>query len=108
MNKNLLLARSIVSSVISSLLYIGAVSVMLIAAQILPIFLMLVAIIATISPILIMKLEFNKPIHIMWSTIIIATISVWPLVQIADYQGVIVPLLAIISTIMSYIAYDEM
>ena len=81
---------------------------MLIAAQIIPIFLMLVAIIATISPILIMKLEFNKPIHIMWSSIIIAAISMWPLVQIADYQGVIVPSLAIFSTIISHIAYDEM
>ena len=107
MNKNLMLARSIVSSIISSILYIGAVSVMLIAAQIIPIFLMLVAIIATISPILIMKLEFNKPIHIMWSSIIVAMISMWPLVQIADYQGVIVPLLAIASTIISYIAYED-
>ena len=108
MNKNLLLARSIVSSVISSLLYIGAVSVMLIAAQIIPIFLMLVAIIATISPILLMKLEFNKPFHVMWSSIIVAMISMWPLVQIADYQGVIVPLLSNFATIISYIAYDEM
>ena len=108
MNKNLLLARSIISSIVSSLLYIGAVSVMLIAAQILPIFLMLVAIITTISPILLMKLEFNKPFHVMWSTIIIAMVSMWPLVQIADYQGVIVPLLAIIATMISYIAYDEM
>ena len=108
MNKNLLLARSIVSSIISSLLYIGAVSVMLVAAQIIPVFLMLVGIITTISPILLMKLEFNKPIHIMWSSIIVAMISMWPLVQIADYQGVIVPLLAIIATIISYIAYDEM
>ena len=108
MNKNLLLARSIVSSVISSLLYIGAISVMLIAAQIIPIFLMLVAIITTISPILIMKLEFNKPIYIMWSSIIIAAISMWPLAQMVGYQGVIVPLLAIFATIISYIAYDEM
>ena len=108
MNKNLLLARSIVSSIVSSLLYIGAISVMLIASQILPIFLMLVAIITTISPILLMKLEFNKPLHIMWSSIIIAMISMWPLVQIADYQGVIVPSLSIIATIISYIAYDEM
>ena len=107
MNKNLLLARSIVSSIVSSLLYIGAVSVMLIAAQILPIFLMLVAIITTISPILIMKLEFNKPFHVMWSSIIVAMISMWPLVQIADYQGVIVPSLAVISTIISYIAYED-
>ena len=108
MNKNLMLARSIVSSIISSLLYIGAISVMLIASQIIPVFLMLVAIITTISPILMMKLEFNRPIHVMWSTIIIAAISMWPLVQIADYQGVIVPSLAIASTIISYIAYDEM
>ena len=108
MNKNLLLARSIVSSIVSSLLYIGAVSVMLIAAQILPILLMLVAIITTISPILLMKLEFNKPFHVMWSSIIVAMISMWPLVQIADYQGVIVPSLSIIATIISYIAYDEM
>ena len=108
MNKNLMLARSIVSSVISSLLYIGAISVMLIAAQIIPILLMLVAIITTISPILMMKLEFNKPFHVMWSSIIVAMISMWPLVQIADYQGVIVPLLSIIATIISYIAYDEM
>lgn len=107
MNKNLSLARSIVSSIVSSLLYIGAVSVMLIAAQILPVLLMLVGIITTISPILLMKLEFNKPFHVMWSCIIIATISMWPLAQIADYQGVIVPSLAIVSTIISYIAYDE-
>ena len=103
-----MLARSIISSVISSLLYIGAVSVMLIAAQILPIFLMLVGIITTISPILLMKLEFNKPFHVMWSSIIVAMISMWPLVQIADYQGVIVTILAIFSTIVSYIAYEEM
>ena len=108
MNKNLMLARSIVSSVISSLLYIGAISVMLVASQILPIFLMLVAIITTISPILLMKLEFNKPFHVMWSSIIVAMISMWPLAQIADYQGVIVPSLSIIATIISYIAYDEM
>ena len=107
MNKNLLLARSIVSSVISSLLYIGAISVMLIASQILSAILILVAIITVIAPICIMKLEFNKPLHVMWSSIIIATISVWPLVQIADYQGVIVPLLAIFATIISYIAYEE-
>ena len=107
MNKNLLLARSIVSSVISSLLYIGAISVMLAASQIIPVFLMLVGIITTISPILLMKLEFNKPIHVMWSSIIVAMISMWPLVQTADYQGVIVPILAIFATIISYIAYDE-
>ena len=81
---------------------------MLIASQILSVFLMLVAIITTISPILIMKLEFNKPIHIMWSSIIIAMVSMWPLVQIADYQGVIVPSLSIIATIISYVAYEEM
>ena len=108
MNKNLLLARSIVSSIISSLLYIGAVSVMLIAAQILPIFLMLVGIITTISPILIMKLEFNKPKIVAYSSVIIAMISMWPLTQMVGYQGVIVPILAIASTIISYIAYEEM
>ena len=108
MNKNLLLARSIVSSVISSLLYIGAISVMLVAAQIIPVLLMLVGIITTISPILLMKLEFNSSIHVMWSAIVIAMVSMWPLCQIADYQGVIVPLLAIFATIISYIAYDEM
>ena len=81
---------------------------MLVAAQIIPVLLMLVGIITTISPILLMKLEFNKPIHVMWSSIVIAMISMWPLAQIADYQGVIVPLLAIASTIISYIAYDEM
>ena len=102
MNKNLMLARSIVSSVISSLLYIGAIAVMLVASQI------LVAIITIIAPICIMKLEFNKPLHIMWSSIIIALVSMWPLVQIADYQGVIVPILAILSTVLSYIAYEEM
>ena len=108
MNKNLMLARSIVSSIISSLLYIGAISVMLVASQIFSAILILVAIITVIAPICMMKLEFNRPIHVMWSSIIIATISVWPLVQIADYQGVIVPLLAIASTIISYIAYEEM
>lgn len=108
MNKNLLLARSIVSSIISSLLYIGAISVMLVASQIVSAVLLLVAIITTISPILLMKLEFNKPIYIMWSSIIIAAISMWPLSQMVGYQGVIVPSLAIIATIISYIAYDEM
>ena len=107
MNKNLLLARSIVSSIVSSLLYIGAISVMLIASQMCSAILILVAITTIIAPICIMKLEFNKPIHVMWSTIIIAMISMWPLVQIADYQGVIVPLLAIFSTIISYIAYED-
>ena len=107
MNEKLMLARSIVSSVISSLLYIGAISVMLVASQILSAILILVAIITVIAPICIMKLEFNKPLHVMWSSIIIATISVWPLVQIADYQGVIVPLLAIFATIISYVAYEE-
>ena len=108
MNKNLMLARSIVSSIISSLLYIGAISVMLIASQILSAVLILVAIVTIIAPICMMKLEFNRPIHIMWSSIIIATMSIWPLAQIADYQGVIVPLLAILATIISYIAYEEM
>ena len=108
MNKNLLLARSIVSSVVSSLLYVGAISVMLIAAQIFSAVLILVAIITVIAPICMMKLELNRPLHVMWSSIIIATISVWPLVQIAHYQGVIVPSLSIIATIISYIAYEEM
>ena len=108
MNKNLLLARSIVSSIISSLLYIGAISVMLVASQIVSAILILVAIITIIAPICIMKLGFNSSIHVMWSSIIIAMLSMWPLVQIADYQGVIVPLLAIFSTIISYIAYEEM
>lgn len=108
MNKNLLLARSIVSSIISSLLYIGAISVMLVASQIISAVLILVAITTIIAPICMMKLEFNSSIHVMWSSIIVAMISMWPLVQIADYQGVIVPLLAIASTIISYIAYDEM
>ena len=107
MNKNLLLARSIVSSIVSSVLYIGAISVMLVASQILSAVLILVAIITIIAPICIMKLEFNKPIHVMWSSIVISMISMYPLVQIADYQGVIVPLLAIASTIISYIAYEE-
>ena len=107
MNKNLLLARSIVSSIVSSLLYIGAISVMLVASQVFSAILILVAITTVIAPICMMKLEFNKPIHIMWSTVIISVISMWPLVQIADYQGVIVPSLAIFSTIISYIAYDE-
>ena len=108
MNKNLLLARSIVSSVISSLLYIGAISVMLVASQVFSAILILVAIITIIAPICMMKLEFNSSIHVMWSTIVIAMVSMYPLAQIADYQGVIVPLLAIIATIISYIAYDEM
>ena len=80
---------------------------MLIASQIFSAILILVAVITIIAPICMMKLEFNKPIHVMWSSIIISTISVWPLVQIADYQGVIVPSLAIVSTIISYIAYEE-
>ena len=107
MNKNLLLARSIVSSVISSLLYIGAISVMLVASQVFSAILILVAIITIIAPICIMKLEFNSSTHVMWSSIIVAMISMWPLVQIADYQGVIVPCLAIVSTFISYIAYEE-
>ena len=81
---------------------------MLVASQILSAILILVAIITVIAPICMMKLEFNKPIHIMWSSIIIATMSVWPLVQVADYQGVIVPILSIFSTIISFIAYEEM
>ena len=108
MNKNLMLARSIVSSIISSLLYIGAISVMLVASQVFSAILILVAITTVIAPICMMKLEFNSSIHVMWSTVIISVISMWPLVQIADYQGVIVPLLAIASTIISYIAYEEM
>ena len=108
MNKNLKLAGSIISSVISSLLYIGAISVMLVASQVFSAILILVAITTIIAPICMMKLEFNKPLHVMWSTIIVAMISMWPLVQIADYQGVIVPLLSIFSTIVSYIAYEEM
>lgn len=108
MNKNLLLARSIVSSVISSLLYIGAISVMIVASQVFSAILILVGIVTIIAPICMMKLEFNKPIHIMWSTIAISMIAMYPLVQIADYQGVIVPSLAIVSTFISYIAYDEM
>lgn len=108
MNKNLMLARSIVSSVISSLLYIGAISVMLVASQICSAILILVAVVTIIAPICMMKLEFNSSIHIMWSSIIIAMAAMWPLVQIADYQGVIVPLLAILATIISYIAYEEM
>ena len=108
MNKNLKLAGSIISSVISSLLYIGAISVMLVASQVFSAILILVAIITIIAPICMMKLEFNKPFHVMWSTIIVAMVSMWPLVQIADYQGVIVPLLAIFATIISYIAYEEM
>ena len=107
MNKNLLLARSIVSSIVSSLLYIGAVSVMLVASQVFSAILILVAIITIIAPICMMKLEFNSSIHVMWSTIVIAMISMWPLVQIADYQGVIVPLLAIFATIISFIAYED-
>ena len=107
MNKNLKLAGSVISSIISSLLYIGAISVMLVASQICSAVLILVAIVTIIAPICMMKLEFNKPLHVMWSSIIIAMISMWPLVQIADYQGVIVPLLAILATIISYIAYED-
>ena len=81
---------------------------MLIASQIFSAILILVAIITIIAPICMMKLEFNKPLHVMWSSIIIALVSMWPLVQIADYQGVIVPLLSILSTVLSYIAYEEM
>ena len=107
MNKNLLLARSIVSSVISSLLYIGAISVMLVASQVFSAILILVAIITIIAPICMMKLEFNRPIHVMWSTIIIAMIAMPFLVQIAGYQEVIVPSIAIFATIISYIAYED-
>ena len=81
---------------------------MLVASQICSAVLILVAIITIIAPICMMKVELNRPIHIMWSTIVIAMISMWPLVQIADYQGVIVPSLAIFATIISYIAYEEM
>ena len=102
-----MLARGIVSSVISSLLYIGAISVMLVASQIFSAILILVAIVTIIAPICIMKLEFNKPLHVMWSSIVIAMVSMWPLVQVADYQGVIVPILSILSTIISYIAYED-
>ena len=108
MNKNLLLARSIVSSIISSLLYIGAISVMLIASQIFSAILILVAIVTIIAPICMMKLEFNRPLHVMWSTIVIALVAMYPLVQIAGYQEVIIPAIAIFSTIISYIAYEEM
>ena len=80
---------------------------MLVASQICSAVLILVAIVTIIAPICMMKLEFNKPLHVMWSSIIIAMISMWPLVQIADYQGVIVPLLAILATIISYIAYED-
>lgn len=102
-----MLARSIVSSIVSSLLYIGAISVMLVASQVFSAILILVAVVTIIAPICMMKLEFNSSIHIMWSSIIIAMAAMWPLVQIADYQGVIVPLLAIFATIVSYIAYEE-
>ena len=80
---------------------------MLVASQICSAILILVAVITIIAPICIMKLEFNKPIHIMWSSIIIAFFAMWPLAQLLDYQGVIVPLLAIFATIISYIAYEE-
>ena len=81
---------------------------MLIASQIFSAVLILVAIITAIAPICMMNLEFNKPIHVMWSSTIIALFAMWPLAQIADYQGVIVPLLAIFATIISYVAYEEM
>ena len=80
---------------------------MLIASQICSAILILVAVVTIIAPICMMKLEFNKPLHVMWSSIIIAMISMWPLVQIADYQGVIVPLLAIFATVISFIAYED-
>ena len=108
MNKNLLLARSIVSSIVSSLLYIGAVSVMLIASQIFSAVLILVAIVTMIAPICMMKLEFNSSTHVMWSTIIAARFAIPPLMEVTGYQGLIVPLLAIFATIISYVAYEEM
>ena len=80
---------------------------MLVASQMFSAILILVAIITTISPILLMKLEFNKPFHVMWSSIVIAMIAMPFLVRIADYQGVIVPLLAIFATIISFIAYED-
>ena len=80
---------------------------MLIASQVFSAILILGAVLTIIAPICMMKLEFNKPFHVMWSTVIISVISMWPLVQIADYQGVIVPILAIFSTIISYVAYEE-
>lgn len=107
MNNNLKLARSIVSSIVSSLLYIGAISVMLVASQVFSAILILVAITTIIAPICMMKLEFNSSIHVMWSTIIIAIVAMYPLAQIAGYQGVIVPFLAIFATIISYIACEE-
>ena len=103
-----MLARSIVSSIISSLLYIGAITVMLIASQVCSAILILVGITTVIAPICIMKLGFSKPIHVMSSNIIIAMAVIYPLVQLLDYQGVIVPSLAVFSTIISYIAYYEM
>ena len=81
---------------------------MLIASQIFSAILILVAITTVIAPICMMKLEFNKPIHIMWSTVAIAMAVMYPLAQLLDYQGVIVPILAIFATIISYIAYEEM
>ena len=81
---------------------------MLVASQVFSAILILVAITTAIPPICMMKLEFNNSIHVMWSTIIISMVSRPFSVQIADYQGVIVPSLAIASTIISYIAYEEM
>ena len=81
---------------------------MLVASQVFSAILILVAITTIIAPICMMKLEFCKPIHIMWSSIVIAVFAMPFLAQIADYQGVIVPSLAIVSTFISYIAYDEM
>ena len=81
---------------------------MLVASQMFSAILILVAIITIIAPICMMKLEFNSSIHVMWSSIIIAVVSMWPLCQMVGYQGLIVPLLAIFSTIISHIAYDEM
>ena len=81
---------------------------MLVASQMFSAILILVAITTIIAPICMMKLEFNSSIHVMWSSIIVAMIAMWPLCQIADYQGVIVPSLSIFATIISYIAYEEM
>ena len=78
-----MLARSIVSSIISSLLYIGAISVMLVASQIFSAILILVAIVTIIAPICMMKLEFNKPIHVMWSSIALNICDAMSITEIA-------------------------
>ena len=80
---------------------------MLIASQICSAILILVAVVTIIAPICMMKLEFNKPIHVMWSTIIIARFAIPLLMQFTGYQGLIVPLLAIIATVISFIAYED-